>query len=139
MKKIALRFGFIAVLLLLILEVSKYSLVQWDANEVAVVSIAFILILFGYFFRNVIQKSTLPKSEIIPGVDVAVAEQKGLSEREYQVLQLIAIGYSNQEIADQLFISLSTVKTHVSSILLKLNAKRRTQAVQNAKKYQILT
>jgi ATP/maltotriose-dependent transcriptional regulator MalT len=55
------------------------------------------------------------------------------------VLCEIANGHSNQEIASKLFLSESTIKTHVSSILLKLEAKRRTQAVQKAKELQIIS
>ena len=57
-----------------------------------------------------------------------------LTEREYHVLELMARGYSNQEIADSLYLSLSTIKTHVSSILSKLDVKRRTQAILEAQK-----
>ena len=53
-------------------------------------------------------------------------------------LQKIAEGLSNKEIAETLFLSESTIKTYVSNILLKLNAKRRTQAVQIAKSFQII-
>ncbi|QBK25747.1 response regulator transcription factor [Ureibacillus thermophilus] len=52
-----------------------------------------------------------------------------LTEREMEVLLLIAKGKSNQEIADELFIALKTVKTHVSNILSKLEVQDRTQAV----------
>lgn len=56
-----------------------------------------------------------------------------LSQRELEVLCLIAKGYSNQQIADQLYISLHTVKTHARRIHGKLGVKRRTQAVASAK------
>jgi DNA-binding NarL/FixJ family response regulator len=52
-----------------------------------------------------------------------------LTEREAEILQLIAAGRSNQEIADLLFLSLHTVKTHVGSVLTKIDARDRTQAV----------
>ncbi|MCL1950759.1 MAG: response regulator transcription factor [Turicibacter sp.] len=52
-----------------------------------------------------------------------------LTEREFEILLLIAQGKSNQEIADELFIALKTVKTHVSNILAKLDVSDRTQAV----------
>jgi len=51
-----------------------------------------------------------------------------LTEREMEVLKLIAGGYSNQKIADQLVISVGTVKGHVSNILSKLHLADRTQA-----------
>jgi ATP/maltotriose-dependent transcriptional regulator MalT len=63
----------------------------------------------------------------------------GLTQREHDVLIKMADGLSNQEIAEHLFLSESTVKTHVSNILFKLDAKRRTQAVQAAKKLKIVT
>lgn len=62
----------------------------------------------------------------------------GISPREYEVLQLLDQGYSNQAIADTLFISLSTVKTHISKLYPKLAASSRTQAVQQARKLKIL-
>jgi DNA-binding CsgD family transcriptional regulator len=57
----------------------------------------------------------------------------GLTPRELEVLQLIADGLSTREMADRLFVSENTVKTHISRVLDKLGASRRTQAVQLAK------
>lgn len=62
----------------------------------------------------------------------------GISKRELDVLQLMANGLSNEEIAGQLFISLNTVKTHSSNIFLKLDVKRRTQAVEKARRLNII-
>lgn len=59
--------------------------------------------------------------------------QMGISKRELEVLELMAAGFSNQEIADKLFVSLNTVKTHSANLFQKLDARRRTQAVQRAK------
>ncbi|KQS38043.1 response regulator transcription factor [Exiguobacterium acetylicum] len=61
-----------------------------------------------------------------------------LTEREQEVLQLMARGMANQEIADELFISLKTVKTHVSNILSKLDVVDRTQAVVYAFKHNLV-
>ncbi|MGY1889645.1 LuxR C-terminal-related transcriptional regulator [Pseudomonas sp. SDT291_1_S447] len=69
--------------------------------------------------------------------DPVAAEQ--LSSRELAVLRLIALGCSNQEISEQLFISLHTVKTHASHINSKLGVERRTQAVARAKGLGLLT
>ena len=71
-------------------------------------------------------------------VDDSVIEELNISPREYEVLKLIAEGYSNQEIADRLFVTLSTVKTHSSSLFSKLDVKRRTQAIQKAKELKIV-
>ncbi len=60
-------------------------------------------------------------------------QQLGISKREYEILQLVAGGATNQEIADQLFISLNTVKTHLSNLYQKLEVRRRTQAVERGK------
>lgn len=65
-------------------------------------------------------------------------EKLGISKRELEVLQLIASGLSNEEIAGKLFVSLNTVKTHSSNIFLKLDVKRRTQAAEKAKRLNII-
>lgn len=65
-------------------------------------------------------------------------QKLGLSRREFEVLELMAAGHSNQEIAEKLFVSTSTVKTHVSNVLGKLDAQRRTQAIQRAKELRII-
>lgn len=65
-------------------------------------------------------------------------ERTGISKREFEVLELIAAGMSNQEIADRLFVSTSTVKTHVSNVLAKLEAGRRTEAIARAKQLRII-
>ncbi|MEO9870849.1 response regulator transcription factor [Ekhidna sp.] len=62
----------------------------------------------------------------------------GLSKREVQVLELLAQGFSNQEIADKLFVSLNTAKTHISNIYAKLNVQRRTQAIQKARNLALI-
>ena len=62
----------------------------------------------------------------------------GISQREYEVLELMALGHSNKEIAEALYISLNTVKTHVSNVYVKLDVKRRTQAIQKAKSEGLL-
>lgn len=60
-----------------------------------------------------------------------------LSNREYEVLQLLTKGYSNAEIAENLFLSLSTVKTHVSNLFVKMDVKSRAQAIEKAKRLKI--
>jgi LuxR family maltose regulon positive regulatory protein len=61
-----------------------------------------------------------------------------LSDRELQVLQLLAVGRSNQQIADELVVVLDTVKKHVGHILDKLGAANRTQAVARARALGLL-
>jgi two-component system, NarL family, response regulator LiaR len=62
----------------------------------------------------------------------------GLSKRELEVLQLITEGMSNQEIAEKLFVSVNTVKTHTSRLFEKLDVKRRTQAIEKAKRMGLI-
>jgi DNA-binding CsgD family transcriptional regulator len=62
----------------------------------------------------------------------------GISERESDVLTLLAAGHSNQEIADQLFISPNTVKTHLHNLYRRLDVSRRGQAVQKARSLHLV-
>ena len=62
----------------------------------------------------------------------------GITKRELEILELIARGMSNREIAEKLFVSENTVKTHSSRLFDKLSAKRRTQAVQIAKEMGLI-
>ena len=68
----------------------------------------------------------------------AMLLELGLSKRELEVLQLMATGLSNQEIAGQLFVSLNTIKTHTSNVFEKLQVKRRTQAVEKARRLSLI-
>lgn len=65
-------------------------------------------------------------------------QRLGISKREYEILVLVAQGATNQEIADQLFISLNTVKTHLSNLYQKLDVSRRTQAIEKGKQMGLL-
>lgn len=67
-----------------------------------------------------------------------VAPHEELTSREMEILLLMAEGKSNQEIADDLFIALKTVKTHVSNVLSKLQVQDRTQAVIYAFKHELV-
>ncbi|MCC6652080.1 MAG: response regulator transcription factor [Candidatus Eisenbacteria bacterium] len=61
-----------------------------------------------------------------------------LTPRELEILEALAAGLSNKEMADQLFVSENTVKTHAARVFAKLGARRRTQAVQLAKEAGII-
>ena len=71
-------------------------------------------------------------------LDEGQLRRLGISKREHEVLELIAGGLSNQQIADKLFVSINTVKTHSSSLFLKLEASRRTQAIHRAKELRLI-
>ena len=72
-------------------------------------------------------------------IDAQAIAKLGLSGRELEVLQAMAEGLSNQEIASRLFVSLNTVKTHSSNIFGKLDVRRRTQAVETARRLKIIS
>lgn len=61
-----------------------------------------------------------------------------LNNREYEVLQLLAKGHSNADIATNLFLTVSTIKTHVSNLYFKMDVKSRTQAITKAKQLKII-
>jgi ATP/maltotriose-dependent transcriptional regulator MalT len=71
-------------------------------------------------------------------IDETRLRELGITKRELEILELIAQGMSNREIAEKLFVSENTVKTHSSRLLDKLSAKRRTQAVQIAKEMGLI-
>lgn len=68
----------------------------------------------------------------------SLASRLELSKRELEILDLLARGHSNQEIAQKLFVSISTVKTHNQNLFEKLEVKRRIQAVEKARKLQLI-
>ncbi len=80
--------------------------------------------------------AALAREDVVPAADERLSEP--VSERELEVLALIAAGRSNQEIAAKLFVSTSTVKTHVNNLYRKLDARSRTQAVARAREMGVL-
>lgn len=71
-------------------------------------------------------------------LDTSLVSQLELSKRELEILNLLAQGHSNQEIAAKLFVSLSTVKTHIQNLFEKLDVKRRIQAVEKGKRLNLI-
>jgi len=144
-------YGILLALLIMGLKMAEYQFVVRDyAVEIYAGIVALLFTVLGVAAGR---KLTQPKEvnvivekEVIvhvpapapppaaPMVANAVQPEKaGLSKREYEILLLMAEGLSNQEIAEKTYVSLSTIKTHVSNILLKMDAKRRTQAVTRAR------
>jgi two-component system, NarL family, response regulator LiaR len=76
-------------------------------------------------------------SQPVDAVNEEELEKLNLTTREYEVLKLLTQGRSNAEIADSLFLSLSTVKTHVSNLFVKMDVKSRTQAIEKARRLKI--
>lgn len=136
MRKTIFIFGALVLALLILFQLSTYSLVSGNTSiEFIIAGIAIVFFIIGV----IINKKVLHKHKsITKEIDHEKIETLGLSKREYEVLCEIALGLSNKEIAEKLFVSESTIKTHVSNLLVKLDAKRRTQAIQIAKKFQII-
>ena len=86
----------------------------------------------------VIEKEVYVNRNEIFVLDTSLVSQLELSKREMEILSLLAQGHSNQEIAAKLFVSLSTVKTHIQNLFEKLDVKRRTQAVEKAKRLHLI-
>ncbi len=136
MKKTVLVFAALIISLLALFQLSQYSVISGGLNIEVVIS---IIALIFFFIGIYINKKSLQKKQLEPQeINHKKIKELEISKREYEVLQLINKGYSNKEIAEQLFLSESTIKTHVSNLLVKLNAKRRTQALQVAKDFQII-
>jgi DNA-binding CsgD family transcriptional regulator len=70
-------------------------------------------------------------------INEAELNKLNLTEREYDVLQLLVKGHSNADIAEHLFLSVSTVKTHVSNLFVKMSVKNRTQAMEKARRLRL--
>ncbi len=136
MKKTILVFGLLILAILLLFQFSKYTLTTGNISTEVVVSIIALTFFFIgiYINKKSLHKSTSNSTE----VDENKIKELEITTREYEVLQYISDGLSNKEIGEKLFLSESTIKTHVSNLLVKLNAKRRTQAVQIAKSLNII-
>jgi DNA-binding CsgD family transcriptional regulator len=105
-------------------------LVRSHATEAYVVLIAAAFLGVGVWAgARLFRKS--PAVPFEPNVKVQAT--LGVSERELEVLQLLAAGRSNKEIARQLDVSPNTIKTHVAKLLEKLEARRRTEAISRAR------
>jgi two-component system, NarL family, response regulator LiaR len=83
--------------------------------------------------KEVVKEVPVPQIAEPFTVNESQLKRLGITKRELEILELIAGGLSNREIAEKLFVSENTVKTHSSRLFDKLGAKRRTQAVQIAK------
>lgn len=146
--KSILLYGICLALLLFLMRILEYRyLIISNAQEIYTGFIALIFTGLGIWLALKLAK---PKKEtvVIEKEVFITAEQQqpnltmafthNLSKRETEVLALMGKGLSNAEIADQLFVSLNTVKTHSSKIFEKLEVKRRTQAVEKAKQLSII-
>ena len=131
MKKTVIIYSIILLVLLFILKIISYRyFIGRLPIEVYIGIIAIGFTIFGIWIALKITKGK--DSYFEKKINTAAIDSLEISKRELDVLNLIVRGMSNQEIADKLFISLSTVKTHTSNLFVKMDVKRRTQAIQKA-------
>jgi DNA-binding CsgD family transcriptional regulator len=148
-NKTNLLYGALLGILLFVLNWLQLRFVIFDHSvEIYVGAIAIIFTSLGIWLAIKLIK---PKVETIvvekylyndPNLPFTINEEAlaelGMSKRELEVLQLMAEGLSNQEIAKQLFVSLNTIKTHSSKIFEKMDVQRRTQAIEKAKRLGLI-
>lgn len=147
MKRNILIFGVSGGLLIVVLRLLEYRfLIVSHSLEIYGGLVALVFAAVGIWLGLKLTK----KEKVIVVREVPVLasepfvlnqtklEELGITKRELEILALIAGGMSNREIAERLFVSENTVKTHSSRLFDKLNAKRRTQAVQIGKEFGLI-
>jgi NarL family two-component system response regulator LiaR len=153
-KRTVLIYGILGGLLIALLKLVEYRfLIIEHSLEVygGIVALLFSLLGIWLGLKLTRPRETVVVREVPVRVEVPVPvevpapangpfvpnaarqEELGITRRELEILQLIAEGLSNREIAERLYVSENTVKTHSGRVFEKLNAKRRTQAVQRGK------
>ena len=163
MKRHALIFGLVGGVLIAALQYTEYRFVVIEHSlELYGALVAILFATFGIWLglritrnRETVRETVVvkevpvyvetpaeaPASNIVPGPfapDTARQQALGITARELEILNLVARGFSNREIATQLFVSENTVKTHCARAFDKLGAARRTQAVQRGKELGLL-
>ena len=146
MKKHILIYGVCGGLLIVVLKLIEYRFLVLERSlEIygGLVALLFagVGIWLGLRFTKTKETVVVKEVPVLTRefvMDEARLEQLGITAREFEILELIARGMSNREIAEKLFVSENTVKTHSSRLFDKLSAKRRTQAVQIAKEMRLI-
>lgn len=155
MKRHALIFGLVGGFLIAALQYTQYRFIVIEHSvEIYGALVAILFSAFGIWLglrltrgREIVRETVVIKEVLVPAEVLAPGpftpdrtQQKTLriTERELEVLALVADGFSNREIAGQLFVSENTIKTHCARAFDKLGASRRTQAVQRGKELGLL-
>ena len=161
MKRHVLIFGVVGGLLIVTLQYTEYRFIVIEHSiELYGALVALLFAAFGIWLglritrRREVVRETVVVREVPVLVEVAVpsevavcepfvpstASQQslGITTRELEILNLVASGLSNREIAAQLFVSENTVKTHCARVFDKLGAVRRTHSVQRGKELGLL-
>ena len=145
MRKHVLLYGLVGGALIVLLNVIEYQYLVVDRSvEIYGGLIAIVFAVTGIWLGLKLTRrpETVIVREIAAPTSFSVDEGKrgqlGITARELEILNLIAAGLSNREIAERIFVSENTVKTHSSRLFDKLGARRRTQAVQLGKEFGLI-
>lgn len=147
MKKHILIYGLCGGVLIVLLKLVEYRfLVVEHSIEIYGGLIALLFAVLGIWLGLKLTKTketVVVKEVVLPAphsftLNEVNLRELGITRRELEILELIASGLSNREIAEKLFVSENTVKTHSSRLFDKLSAKRRTQAVQLGKELGLI-
>ena len=140
MKKTVLLYGILGGVLIATLKLVEYRfLVLEHSLEIYGGLVALIFSALGIWLGLKLTRTKVLVREVPVPVGGPFArnesrlQELGITPRELEILEAMASGLSNREIAQKLFVSENTVKTHAARLFDKLSASRRTQAVQRAK------
>ena len=139
MKKTIILYGLAMAVFIFLLKYLEYRLLIHDLSTeiyVGIIAITFTALGIWAGIRLTRKKVMVTDGNFI--FNEKELQRLGISKREHEVLELVASGLSNKEIADKLFVSLNTIKTHTSNLFLKLDVSRRTQAIQKAKELRLI-
>jgi DNA-binding CsgD family transcriptional regulator len=138
-KRTIILYGLALAALVFLLKYLEYQLIVRNLSiefYVGIVALFFTALGIWAGLKLTQKKIVILGPEFI--LNETELQRLGISKREHEVLELMAQGLSNQEIADKLFVSLNTIKTHSSNLFMKLEVSRRTQAVQKAKQLRLI-
>jgi DNA-binding CsgD family transcriptional regulator len=146
--KRAVFYGLIGGVLIALLKILEYQhFVRAYPTEIYGGLVAVIFSALGLYFGLrwarpkevvVVKEVRVPREEQPFQLDAAKLKELGITQREHEILGLIAEGLSNREIGERLFVSENTVKTHSSRLFDKLGVNRRVQAVQKGKELGLI-
>ncbi|HMQ07327.1 MAG TPA: LuxR C-terminal-related transcriptional regulator [Saprospiraceae bacterium] len=142
-------YGLALALLIFVLKWLQWKFIIMDnAIDIYIGMIAVLFTLLGIWVakqlaKTQVEKIFVEKEIFIPYPNDGTINEKALeifnlTQREYEILQLIVKGLSNADIASSLFLSLSTVKTHIYNLYMKLEVKRRSQAIEKAQRLKLV-
>lgn len=139
MRKTVLYYGGAMAILLGILKYFEYRFWVRDLSvEFYLGVVALMFTILGVWVGRQLTRKKIVTIDPNFSLNETNLQKLGISKRELEVLELIAQGMSNREIADKLFVSPHTIKTHSSNLFIKLNARRRTEAIKKAKELMLL-